>query len=93
MSIVRSPRNDNFIIVNNEVLNDIRLSFEATGILLFMMAHPECEPITPQKIADFSKETYAEVTYAEAQKSISHLLQCGYLSEKPSGIFVVRGEV
>lgn len=41
MAIIRNKRKDNFSIINNDVLNDERLSFKARGLLVYMLSKPD----------------------------------------------------
>lgn len=81
MSIRRGKHQDNYSIIANEMSNDIRLSFEARGMLLYLLSKPEdwiVRPVDVCKQGGMGKDRYYRIT--------QELVDAGYMvKDQPRG--------
>lgn len=74
MTIITRKRRDNFAIIPNAVANDDRLSFEARGLLVYLLAKPhdwEIRRSDLQKAGGIGRD--------KAQKLMRELIAAGYM--------------
>jgi hypothetical protein len=77
MTIITRKRRDNFAIVPNAVANDERLSFEARGLLVYLLAKPDDWQVT---IPDIMRT--GEIGRDKAYKLLSELEKARYLERE-----------
>lgn len=73
MTVVRRKRSENFAIIPNHVAEDTRLSFEARGVLVYLLAKPHDWDI---RITDLRKQGLGR---DRAYRILDELAQAGYL--------------
>src|SRR5262245_974563 len=77
MSIYRSPRRQHWTVVDQQVINDDRLSFRARGILLWLLDKPDNWSCRSEAIIDAGKEGRDAV-----RSALQELLEAGYLQRQ-----------
>ena len=73
MSIIRRKRENNYTIVPNSILEDDRMSFEARGLLTYILTRPdhwEVQTAQLQEVTGFGRD--------KCQRLVREILECGY---------------
>ena len=68
-------KKENFTSIHNKLINDIRISLKAKGIMLYMLSKPENWKYNPKEIAKNSKDGLDSV-----YSGIKELIEAGYIS-------------
>jgi hypothetical protein len=74
MSTVRVKKDKNFSVINNTVLNDVRLSWQAKGLAAYLLSRPDDWRIIRTHLAKQSADGEGVV-----RSSLKELEKCGYL--------------
>lgn len=78
MAIIRQKRKKRFSIVDNDVIEDQRLSYKARGLLIYMLSKPDDWKFYPEELAKHSDK--------DGVKAVNSALQeietAGYLTRK-----------
>ena len=75
MAIIRQKREKHFSIVNNEILNDTRLSFKARGLLIYMLSMKDDWKFYSKELAKHSQKDGKD----SIQSALKEIEQAGYL--------------
>jgi hypothetical protein len=74
MTVIKRQRSDNYAVVPNDVANDARLSFEARGLLVYLLAKPNDWYVS---IADLMKQ--GQIGRDKAYRLLNELIAAGYV--------------
>lgn len=77
MRIIRDVRRDRFAIINQQAINDERLSFRARGILVYLLDKPDNWISSSTKLSEVGTEGRDAIRTALAE-----LEEVGYLRRK-----------
>lgn len=75
MTVITRQRSDNFALIPNAVAEDSRLSFEARGLLCYLLAKPNNWVV---RIADIQKA--GDIGSSKAYRLIKELREVGYIA-------------
>ena len=74
MSTIRVSKDRNYSVINNTVLNDMRLSWKAKGIAAYLLSKPDDWKIVRENLVSQSDDGITAVRTA-----LQELERCGYL--------------
>lgn len=75
MAIIRQRRENNFSIINNDILNDTRLTFKARGLLVYMLSMKNNWKFYTSELEQHSEKDGREAI----QNALTEIEQAGYL--------------
>ena len=75
MAIIRQKRKKRFSIIDNQVLEDKRISFKARGLLIYMLSKPDDWKFYPEELAKHSNREGVKAINSALQE----MEQVGYL--------------
>lgn len=81
MSIVRAPRPDgNFYLLNKSISEDLRLSWAARGVLVFLLGKPDHWEVSTHHLINQTKECIGKASGRDAIRGVIRELElAGYL--------------
>ena len=77
MPILRNPLRDRFSVIDNRALEDERLSYEAKGLLAYLLSKPDGWEINPKHLAKVGGCGRDKIT-----RILNELRQAGYIEDK-----------
>ena len=78
MAIIRNRRKDKFSIINNDTLNDDRLSFKARGLLAYMLSKPDDWQFYVSELQKHSQKDGRRAI----ESALKEIQEAGYLQRK-----------
>ena len=75
MAIVRAPRESNYSIISNEPIEDARLSWEALGLLTFLLSKPDWWEVSIEYLIKYRKE---HAKAYKVRRAMAELEEHGY---------------
>lgn len=75
MAIIRQRRENKFSIINNDILNDTRLTFKARGLLVYMLSMKDNWKFYTSELEKHSEKDGREAI----QNALTEIEQAGYL--------------
>ena len=87
MSIIRSKRSKNFTIIGNHVYADNHLSWQAQGLLSYLLSKPDNWSISPEQLTNVTKGTFKTTARSGVYAILKELREIGYITmtKKSSG--------
>ncbi len=81
MSIIRAPRPEgNFYLLNKSISEDVRLSWAARGLLVFLLGKPDHWEVSTHHLISQTKDCFGKAAGRDAVRGlIRELEQAGYL--------------
>jgi hypothetical protein len=73
--IIREPRREKFTVVSNAALEDERLSFQAKGLLVYLLSKPDGWKVSRDHLATVGPNGISSV-----RAILVELEKCGYLT-------------
>lgn len=80
MAIKRAKRNANFTIINNDVYADNKLSWQAQGLLSYVLSKPDNWKISPAQLTTVTKNTAKHTGRDGVYAILKELISCGYVT-------------
>ncbi len=80
--IKRSKRQNNFTVVNNEIYAENRLSFEAIGLLTYLLSKPDNWQINPKALAKITEGTDKKTGINKIYSMLNVLINAGFIVRK-----------
>lgn len=85
MAIKRAGRPDRFYVLDNEIANDKRLSWQARGMLVYLLCKPNNWEISTKDLVKQTGQAIGKSSSRDAVRSIiSELMEAGYVQREPS---------
>ena len=78
MAIIRQKRKDRFLVVDNKIIEDKRLSFKARGLLIYMLSKPDDWKFWTSELVKRS----AKDGISSIRTALKELEGAGYLTRK-----------
>lgn len=75
MAIIRQKREKNYSVVNNQILEDTRMSFKARGLLIYMLSKPDNWQFYSEELVKHSDRD----GISSIKTALNELEVCGYL--------------
>lgn len=75
MAIIRQKREKNYSVVNNQILEDTRMSFKARGLLIYMLSKPDNWQFYSEELVKHSDKD----GISSIKTALNELEACGYL--------------
>ena len=75
MAIIRQKREKNYSVVNNQILEDTRMSFKARGLLIYMLSKPDDWQVYSEELVQHSDKD----GISAIKSALNELEACGYL--------------
>ena len=87
MAIIRQKRQVNYSIINNQVFEREQLSYEAMGMLCYLLSKPDNWEVSPSELANVTAKTRKHSRSNSVYTILSELISAGYLQrvKKASG--------
>lgn len=82
MSIVRAKRSKNFSVISNAVFSDGVLSFQAMGLLAYLLSKPDNWKISPAQLAEVTSGTAKKTGKEGVYNILKELKNAGYIETK-----------
>lgn len=74
--IIRAEHKNNFMVIQNQLANDVRLSFEARGFMLYLLALPDDWVFSIKGLAQMT-----ETSERTIMRLVKELKQAGYIEQ------------
>ncbi|UKA27168.1 conserved phage C-terminal domain-containing protein [Photobacterium damselae subsp. damselae] len=92
MAIIRTKRKQKFTIINNDVYADNQLSWQAQGLLSYVLSKPDDWNISPAQLSKVTKGTAKPTGRDGVYSILKELINCGYVTRtqkksQESGLF------
>ena len=82
MSIIQAKRTQNFTIISNKVYEKHVLSWQAMGMLGYLLSKPDDWRVVVRELVDVTKDTKKKTGYEGVYNILKELEEKGYLIRK-----------
>lgn len=82
MSIIRSKRSKNFTVIGNHVYSDNHLSWQAQGLLSYVLSKPDNWKISPAQLVNATKGAAKNTGRDGIYSILNELIEVGYISRQ-----------